>query len=510
MVVHHDSSWSRGPFRVALQCELKFAGPLHIGSGQALSVTTDAPLLRDAGGKPWLPGSSVRGVLADWCRREAPVLGVEQKHVRRLFGEAGTDADRQGRLTVFDMVLDPDSRPEIRDHVQIDLKTGAAAEGARFDQEVALPRSGRLQLVYEGDSESDPELVLLQSAADALWDGLLSFGAKAGWGLGAALVSDPKGVKWSCTDRSESGGLSSWLQSRLPAANPQNGKTKKRIAEPEYCQPRSRASGEPAAWSWLRLDVSLAFDGPMLVAALDTSDQCESSGSAARMRREADAAWQVGPDRLPLLAGSALRGPLRADAQRIVKTLGLRDNLADVLFGTSEKRGLLVVREGQLENDQRPRPLLLNHVSIDRVTGFAAGGRLFDAAALASPRFRSTLLLRWNWDNALHQGAAVLLLFVLRDAEQRGMWVGSRTTRGYGYAKPAVVHAEWSLVSPVTGGRNDVFRRDARGISDKKIAIACLGERLGFVEDAWNQVFPPMRKEEACASNLPGTPAEAP
>ena len=490
-----------------LRCELEFTGPLHVGSGQALSLATDAPVLRDADGKVWLPASSVRGVLADWCQREAPLLGVDRDHVRRLLGDtpgrgAGTD-DRQGRLTVLDVALKSAAPSRIRDHVRIDRKWGAAARGAKFDQEVAHPVTGTLRLIYEGDGPTDPELILLRSVADAMRRGLLAFGGKTGWGLGAArLATRTDGtacICWSQTDRRTLDGLSTYLKSKLASNSGTAAPTA--LDEERPASPRRREKDEPVAWSWLRLDLRIDFDGPMIVAALDTTDPGDASESAY-MRREADAAWHVGPDRKAVLAGSALRGVLRADAERIVKTLGLGD-LADTLFGTERHRGLIQVREGHTTGDEKS--VLLNHVSIDRVTGFAADGRLFNVAALASPRFRSTVHLRWNHEDPRHRAAVALLLFVLRDGEQRGMWIGSRTTRGYGYAKTVRIQAaEWSLVvactsdsdgAPVTPGCGEERdgspgARHRQGGECKETTVPCLGKRLGFVEDAWKSVMP--------------------
>lgn len=501
--VLQDTS-SRGPFLVELRCELEFTGPLHVGSGQALSLATDAPVLRDADGKVWLPASSVRGVLADWCQREAPLLGVDRDHVRRLLGDTpdrgARNDDRQGRLTVLDVVLKSAVSSRIRDHVGIDREWGAAAKGAKFDQEVAHPAAGTLRLIYEGDGPADPELVLLRSVADAMRRRLLAFGGKTGWGLGAArlatLSDGTANICWSCIDRSTPDDLSTYLKSRLAS---HTGTVAPMALDEELpASPRPREEGEPVAWSWLRLDLCIDFDGPMIVAALDMTDPSDMS-ETAKMRREADAAWHVGPDGKAVLAGSALRGVLRTDAERIVKTLGLGD-LADALFGTEKHRGLVQVHEGRITGDEKS--VLLNHVSIDRVTGFAADGRLFNVAALASPSFRSMLHLRWNHEDPRHQAAVALLLFVLRDGEQRGMWIGSRTTRGYGYAKTVRIEAaEWSLVVACSSGSDEVTpdcgeERDIspsachrRGGECDKTSAPSLGRHLGFVEKAWTSLM---------------------
>ena len=536
-------AWSRGPFRVELECKLRFTGPLHVGTGEALSLATDAPVLRDAGGRVWLPGSSIRGVLADWCHREAPLLGVDRAYVWRLFGvapkqgDASSKNDRQGRLTVLDVMLE-DGREEIRDHVRIDRRWGAAARGGKFDHEIAHPPAGTLRLIYEGDSPKDPELALLQSAADALQAGLLAFGGKTGWGLGAARVSVENGsggLRWSVANRAEPDELSAYLNTRLPrteagrdgspaAANAGTDArtgTETPTVDLTKCAPRARERGEPAPWSWLRLRLRLAFDGPMLVAALDASvppdgtsatrreADAEPDKSFTEERRRADATYQVDPDEKPVLTGSALRGPLRSDAERIQKTRGI-DGLAEILFGTDDAQGLIRVEEGMLKGEERH--VLLNHVSIDRVTGFAASARLFDVAALASPCFRSQLLVRWHVDDEKHRQAVALLFFVLRDAEQQGLWIGSRTTRGYGHAKQVTIEeARWSLIDLPNGNSPAGDARPSRRTEacQAPITAAELANRLGFVQQAWTSALQKARKDASSQNVAEGAESDA-
>lgn len=474
---------SRGSYRLEGKCTITWAGPVHVGTSERLSVVTDAPLLRNGKGEPYLPGSSIRGVLRDWCERELILLeGIDQEHLIRLFGPtpeelrkkknsspertlaekiAGNNKvdehDRQGRLTVGDATF-TGFCSEVRDHVRLERKWGAATSGGKFDQEVSLPRTAEFILLYEGDGPADPEIALLLSAIEAIEQGILAFGGKTGWGLGAV---DKFEVKWRALDRGEIDELATYLKERLGLAQVASI-TAPPLNHPQYKKgtvPFTRNNSQmPAPWSWMRLDLRLQFDGPMLVAGHYRGD----NAAGHDLRKKADAAYQTTPAGQPFLAGSSLRGALQAHARRIARTMG-REDLAELLFGIfkdeQEKRGeekarpdqsrnsgartLLRVGEGKLEGD--PHPIMLNHVAIDRITGFAVEGKLFDAAALASPCFSTSLLVRWHaaveheaagQEAASQETAAVaLLLFTLRDLKEGLLWVGSRTTRGYGYIK---------------------------------------------------------------------------
>jgi CRISPR/Cas system CSM-associated protein Csm3 (group 7 of RAMP superfamily) len=437
------SKLSRGPYRIEITCPLTFLGPLHVGTGERLSVLTDAPILRDANGDAYLPGSSIRGVLRDWCEREAPLLGIETLVVDRLFGsipqgrKATPDNDRQGRLTVLDAKLQG-MRSEVRDHVRISREWGAAEHGAKFDQEIVHCSGANLQLIYEGEKDDSQEHVLLAAVVKALEDGLLSFGGKTGWGLGWA---ECKKADWQYVDREDPEQLVAQLRRRLGGAKGAQAYT----APPLNYSPRFEASA-PCAWSWLHLTLDLQFDGPMLVAGPPRLQPPPGTRLPV-----AELITNAGDPDGAVLPGSSLRGALHAHADRIAATLG-RPKIACRLFGFAHddkdegRQGLVRVSDGKPQGTVRK--IWLDHVAIDRITGFAADAKLFNTWALASPKFQHQLLLRWHRGDEEAAAAVALMLFVLRDAEQGLLWVGSRTTRGYGYLKGlSVVKASASLVS---------------------------------------------------------------
>jgi len=128
---------SYGPFRLEVTGKLVPKSGFRIGSADSLSLYTDLPVLRwEAGrnGRPYIPGSSLRGVLRAHLERENWLLGFADKQVLlSLFGYAPKDAhaktpSSRGRLRVMDSLLESasPSSTEIRDHVRIDPDTGAA------------------------------------------------------------------------------------------------------------------------------------------------------------------------------------------------------------------------------------------------------------------------------------------------------------------------------------------------------------------------------------------------
>jgi CRISPR-associated protein Csm3 len=179
--------------------ELQLRGALHIGSGDG-DDRTDATVVRDSRGNPYVPGSSLRGALRaavqrhsktlldlDPIRDEDKLRAVEKdlgalseerkvelltasdkklNDVERLFGTTMWASP----LTIADLPLIDAQREigEIRHGVGIDRDTGAAAEGLKYDFEV-LPRGYRFQLHMRCE---------IDGAHDGAWTRLLALGLR--------------------------------------------------------------------------------------------------------------------------------------------------------------------------------------------------------------------------------------------------------------------------------------------------------------------------------------------
>jgi CRISPR-associated RAMP protein (TIGR02581 family) len=203
-------------------------GALHVGSGGSGALAdsgppVDATVVRDSRGRPYVPGSSLRGVLRATIGQYAPSLGfgeireddkikeaVEAVSLRRPLDEKGwlqllghpstvlTPGERLfGTVYWASPLWIPDLYPldaprdagEIRQGVGIDRDTGAAHEGAKYEFEV-LPSGERfaLHLKLEVDDESSPYtaewLRLLALGLRLLELGEIRLGGRLARGLG--------------------------------------------------------------------------------------------------------------------------------------------------------------------------------------------------------------------------------------------------------------------------------------------------------------------------------------
>jgi CRISPR/Cas system CSM-associated protein Csm3 (group 7 of RAMP superfamily) len=488
------------PYRLEVAGTLRME-TFHIGSGNGFSLVSDSPILRDTKGRPYVPGSSLRGVLRAYLEREASA-----DEIRILFGETpARDSDRPsqlGRLTVADAfpVDGGAAYTEVRDHVALDTRHGAAAKGAKFDQEVSAdPLSLGFALTYEGDSESDPALALVEDALRALRAGEIACGAKSGCGYGRIRLKE---TAFRAFDRSKPEGLVAWLGYRLKPDSVAPAR--------EFPGPRRQAAGTTAyaRLSRLALRLRLQFDGPVLVRAplppLPSGREFDANVRESDGEKGLETADHVfvqtgGGDRY-YLPGSSLRGVLRHQAAKICGTLGAADVL-DKLFGTVKsgagRRGLVEVEDGRLDGD--PKPVYLDHVALDRITGFAADARKFSTCGLASPVFEMAMRIRFTGDDL---AAVALAGFVLRDMLEGWLWCGGGVTRGFGHLHSAAIVGasvdlteEFSSRFPPPPGFLASAQRETRPghlcLAVEGPAFADFAWLWSLAQEAWNTSLPP-------------------
>ncbi len=224
------NTFERFHSRTILRAELELQTALSVGSRTSLEPTgSDLPVIRSADGAPFIPGSSLKGVVraeterilraaklpglracdpfaqpcVDRNKKEALLRQAMQKGEReqeveftrliwqnscavcRLFGSPWLAS----RLLFKDAsLINGDDLPivtQVRDGVGIDRDTGAAADGLKYDYEVVVPGT-RFAVEILAENLEEWEMGLLLAMLRPLQEGLLPLGGKSsrgpGWG----------------------------------------------------------------------------------------------------------------------------------------------------------------------------------------------------------------------------------------------------------------------------------------------------------------------------------------
>lgn len=306
--------------------------PIHVG-GYGDSPDTDMPLARNGAGALYVPGTSLAGVLRAWCqqafgedatellwgfqRRPSDVTPMLQheRAAELLWGLQPRDLTGQSSFILLEDAPVPKDTPlEIRDGVGLDRVWGTAASGIKYDRailpsgtilplEMTVEIAGRYTTTETSRCET-PEAftarvqrteAILGHLLRALQHGDIPLGAASTRGLGRVTCTIERVLRQQLDSRE---GILAVLQGQgMTVSSKVLGKA----------APATRPKPQP------RLTLSIVWRprGPLMV-------QAGYNG--------------VGVDILPLvsataqgvslvLPGSSIKGALRSQAERIVRTV---------------------------------------------------------------------------------------------------------------------------------------------------------------------------------------------
>ena len=400
----------------------------HFG-GESEMEGADMVLLRDELTEaPMLPGTSLAGALRSHLADS--INGYEHPEdsdVSKLFGGSRSDnTGGQSPLYIFDSIgILPDSYGvEIRDSVRIDSKSGTASEGGKFDMEV-LPAGTKFPLRIEvlvpsEDVETDT-LSQLLSVLRSLEQGDISLGARTTRGLGRCHALDWRAIRYDLTS---SQGWMSWIDSDY--GNPtQDVKPHDKIAESLSAAWDSEIPHMVDRRERIVIDLALRIKGGLLIRSPGVNPQ------------DADLAHITSGGR-SIVTGSSLAGVLRQRAYRILHFLSGSPKAAQTWIesvfgpqhdekGKDAKRSRLIVSENRIDGGERLRP---NRIRVDRFTGGAFKGALFDEEPHYKGGFSARLELRNPRDGELG-----LLLLLVKDLITGNLPIGGSSSVGRGYVE---------------------------------------------------------------------------
>ncbi len=341
--------------------------------GMQDSESADSTFARDARGRVVLPGTTLGGALRSAL--EDILIGYRQCDRARLGQLFGDLSKHESPLMVFDAVADPGTvAATIRDGVRIDPKSRLAADGLKYDRELALPGLQfpiRLELIVPEDTKvwaSEASLLAdLCAALEALSGGHIRFGARKSRGLGACRVSDWRAKRFSLTT------LDEWkTYAKIDHENPLAG-------EPAHSSIAQALSSQPGGHftrtevedkrSALRLEFDCTLPGTLLIRTPGVGASDPDMVHLTEKGRQ-------------LLSGTSLAGALRAHCGRIVNTMDWDAALTDTLFGSAPDprqqtltASRVQVSEAIIQNGTSRKQ---TRVKIDRFTGGALDTALFD------------------------------------------------------------------------------------------------------------------------------------
>ncbi len=290
---------------------LRAQSALHVG-GLGPGLDADLELARDGQGRWLIPGSSLAGALRAWMEARAPAAFCPT--VRALWGHVDAAARGSGggkgaggaasRVAVADAPVVGTVQPVLRDGVGIDRVTGAAAPRYRYTRAVLPPGTCldcriRVEL-GPGAHEAHAQAALWGWLLAAMRDEGLAVGAGRSKGLGWLRWAEPPQIRRLAWDGPEA--VVRWIQDRGAAGE---------CVSPEALQAEAPAL-VPRSPTEVTVVVGWEPLAPVMVAAAYV-------GMAADVLPFVDVG--AGGEVRFCLPGTSLKGVLRSQAERIVRTL---------------------------------------------------------------------------------------------------------------------------------------------------------------------------------------------
>ncbi|NCJ07352.1 hypothetical protein GS597_12705 [Synechococcales cyanobacterium C] len=412
--------------RVIVRGCLKLESPTSLGSGDADSPT-DMPLLRDSISQhALLTGSSISGALRNYLRDCEHNYGARESSgdlATNLFGAIRRDDDGdQSPLIVYDAISTTAPTIELRDGVKIDSKTGTARDKAKYDLELlAAGTEFPLQFELLVDRQADQNELLqgLAIALQGLENGEITLGMKKRRGFGRCKVSQWQVWDFDLTDLAQS---RQWIE--------YDHWTPGFLTEPPAKQSsildaiKVSLDGLEDRRDRLTLQATFTINGSLLIRSGQSS--IGSAPDVVHLKSHRNGELK------PVLSGTSLTGVLRHRAERIINTLEKPISIIDEVFGPDfsedkskqAKVSRLIVQEAEIKNTH---DLVQNRIAIDRFTGGALHGALFDEQPIFGGEFTICLELRQPKDYEIG-----LLLLLLKDLWTGDLPVGGESSIGRG------------------------------------------------------------------------------
>ncbi len=446
--------------RVAIEGELHTRSPLHIGSGEEEVQTIvrsdgEAPestrfnaLLKDGDGQPYIPGSTLRGLLRARCGDHAHLAEI-------LFGEARqkVDENRQinwpghaGQLRVFDATpIGATIEPERITRTSIDPVTGAARQHHLATHEVVPAGASfklRLELDHVGDWEVQAVLGMLSGLGEDP-DGQLGKSKSTGQGWIEWKLGDIHAIHRNdfldFLRKEPAHPVQRRRRGRAPSAAPTAGKMN------ALWKPLTLEPGSMSRQRWRGVEFTLVPEGPVLINDPHRVTAAKGDGEPKLVyHRRADGRAEI--------PGATLKGWARGWCRRILLTLqpklddaGVDELLAELFGSTDHGMGALRFESALAENNVTHEQTFN---AVDRFSGGVKPSALYTVEACWPERFSGRVHLR---EDKLPDWGHMLLLYLLRDAEEGDLVVGWGKAKGYGRLKlvqQAIDWKSWAVEKP--------------------------------------------------------------
>ncbi len=179
--------------KIIVKGKLRIESPLIIGSGQ--NDLADIEILKDDSGKPYIPSTSLCGVLRHYFEENFSDI-INEQQSNYFWGRHIPDKniEIESAFICHDLFTENSNISiRVRDGIKIDVKNGCAEDKGKYDYEVVEPRIS-FNLFWEVSIRHQFDVIMfrkiLATLISKLERGEISLGAKTNNGFGKCTLID--------------------------------------------------------------------------------------------------------------------------------------------------------------------------------------------------------------------------------------------------------------------------------------------------------------------------------
>lgn len=397
----------KNQFRFLARIIIEAKSPLNIGSGNK-GIKSDSLVLRDINGLPFIPGTTIAGLLRHTLGEdENKYMGSQDMGSPLVITEAkmldcdgdvldGTIPQNKLNSTFLANYVEL----PIRQHAKIDHR-GVTEKGGKFDEEVVLKGTRfcfEMEMLSDKENEKDDESKFMELLGALNSDTFrIGSGSRSGFGEIEVVNDKCQYKKIDLTDAEQK----KWYLEKSSSLS------EEWHIEGALSLPKSVTSG------WTIYELKLHPIDFMLFGSGLGNDKADMT-----YVRESFVDWSVSPaqvkdlDRVVLIPASSVKGALShrlafhynkrtkkfadtlKEGEKMSDFVGKNNAAVKAFFGSEGRKG----KDNKMKDKQRGNVLMsdifffdknasvsskvLNHVAIDRFTGGAIDGALFSEETL--------------------------------------------------------------------------------------------------------------------------------
>ncbi len=412
--------------RLVFYIQIQLESPLNVASGE--DEWTDADILRDFDGNPFVPGSSLAGAMRSY-------IG-EKDNEWELFGYSKDDIEgKMSPLFISDLVFDQEPVTGVRDGVGLNEKK-VAKDGCKFDMEIletGLKGHFYLELVVRGGDREEEMKKQITTVFQGIQQGEICLGRKKTRGFGAFKIT-------RLSVRSY--GKDNYLE----YADAYKASTWEKASD----ELESWLHAEPDSRRMLHIEVPLVMKGGISIRQY------------AAKKNEPDFV-HITSNGVPVIPGSSFAGAIRHRVEQILGELEAdstelpvkKNEILETMFGyvdetagnqgagvgTEAKQSVnadsghasnVVISEARID----ARPLTMVRTGISRFESAVRDGALYKEKTYVDGHFTLEIAVQKGKHPEDFKWMTGILLLAVKDLQNGYLAVGGQTAAGRGVFAP--------------------------------------------------------------------------